>query len=140
MVDAWFDDCYEVDEMISFEELYGIHVISGFENTIDKFGFSAVKFILDGKTYMAVCDPDDGWRSSLGCIVKTEDKCATNLPNIIVEIRKADDKDLSGIVFIIRDNRYSARPFIWLGTLWTDSWYPSCEMRYIPENIVELRQ
>lgn len=134
----WFDDYYNESDKIPFEQLYGIHILSGFEYTHDKFGFSAARFILDGETYDAVCDPDDGWRSSLGGIFSTTEKCAQNIPDIQVEIMKADDKDLYGVVFIVRDKEYSARPVIWLGTDHNDAWYPYCVHRYEPENFVKL--
>jgi hypothetical protein len=52
---------------IELENLIGEHLLSGVDNIqVDETEpIDAILFILDGVTYMAIEDPDDGYRSML---------------------------------------------------------------------------
>ena len=135
MIDFW--DAYDT-EGIPFKDLYGIHILSGCEYSFDKNGFSSLKFILDETTYEAVEDPHDGYRSSLGGVYRTTENCKLNIPDIKVEIMKCPEDDLDGIQFVVRENDYSARNVITIGTDHYDAWYPCAVMNFSPENFVRL--
>ena len=133
----FFSDAYDT-EGIPFKDLYGIHTLSGCDYSFDKNGFSSMRFILDGNTYEAVEDPNDGYRSTLGGVYRTTEYCARNIPDIKVEIMKCPDNDLDGIQFVVRDNDYSARSVIVIGTNYHDGYYPYAVMNFEPENFIRL--
>ena len=63
--------------MLNLSDLVGAHVLSGIETGVRAFDDSFwcetsnyIKFTLDGITYMAVEDPDDGYRSYMGEILQ----------------------------------------------------------------------
>lgn len=135
---------YENKESIPFRAFKGKHILGGVSYGNDKNGFSMTQFILDGVSYDAVCDPDDGYRSSLGGVYLSEEQCPKNLPNIRVEIKETgpdlkNGTDIDGIVFIIDDKRKPRKPILLIGTDHNDNWYPSCVMNYTPENLVEVQ-
>ena len=134
-----FSDAYDT-EGIPFKDLYGIYTLSGCEYSFDKNGFSSMRFILDGNTYEAVRDPEDGYRSSLGGIYRTTENCVQNIPDVEVEIMECPESNLNGIQFVVREDGYSARIVITVVTDHYDSWYPCAVMNFAPENFVELRR
>jgi len=69
----------------------GKHKLSGVDRLFDyrnldlRFGPTDVfRFVLDGKTYTAVEDPEDGWRSALQELYISDDPVANQFPPIEV--------------------------------------------------------
>lgn len=150
------NDCYNYydfeqihkKDLVEKDSLIGEHIISGCEYTNDSLGFRAMIFILDGQTYLATCDPDDGYRSYLGGFFKTERQCHKNLPDIHIEIQHQvkreiisayERRDYKGYGFIIKDPRFKEDILIELGTDYSEDYYPTCVMHYMPENIKEVQ-
>lgn len=92
-------------------------------------------FTLNGTTYEAVCDEDDGYRSYLEClkIVDTIPK-QYDVPVLIVYVDDAHDTRIE-----ITDVR-NGELVLEVGTKDLDDYYPSYLFRYTPENIYENKE
>lgn len=128
-------------------DLVGIHLMTGIETgTVKRENWwskeeddcNYVKFRLDGVTYMAVEDPDDGYRSMCRNLEVVDEECRTKLPNILIECKMRDDihdsiwgtqkNDI--LEFYDTNNK---QMFMAVGTGDTDDWYPYFNFEYIPE-------
>ena len=117
----------------------GEHVLSGFEYTSDDYGYEACVFIIDGKTYIAVEDEHDGYRSTLDGVFETTRKCANNV-NIKICIEYCPgDIHFDGYVFKIHDKRFKEATLAEIGTDFSNWYYPCCVMSYRPENIEHIQ-
>ena len=134
----YFDDCYSNGK--PYKDFIGEHILGGAEYIIDKNGFSGLRFMLDGESYDVLTDPHDGYRSSCSDVFAAEKECSKNLPNVKVIVKETgpDIKnctDVTGLVFIIKDDRKPRKPILLFGTDWYDNWYPYSVQEYTPENL-----
>ena len=120
---------------MELKDLVGKHVLKGVKRSFvveDGESCEALLFNLDGNTYAAVEDPDDGYRSYLSELrVLPSCACAQNIPDIEVfcMMDEGDDRD----VLEMRDIA-NAKIVLRIGTEDTDDYYPYCVMEYSPEN------
>lgn len=94
---------------------------------------NSVLFILDGVTYQAIEDPDDGYRSRLNEIFITDLECSKFSPHIVkakYRIESFYKHDIIDFYDIITE-----KPVMTIGTCYIDDYYPSCEMHFTPENL-----
>lgn len=123
---------------MELKSLVGKHVLSGIErgvkNVNDYWNTEGeyIRFCLDGVTYDAVEDPDDGYRSWLRELEVVKDVPKIKLPDCPV-ICEMSDKDETAIL-IIRD-AISKKRVLSIGTDYRDDWYPVCVFNYNPENL-----
>ncbi|MGV2866396.1 hypothetical protein [Achromobacter sp. AGC39] len=90
-------------------------------------------FVLDGQTYVAQEDPDDGYRSMLRDI-RLDPECP--VPNRFEPVRVRCVRDQSPSEDIIHFiNRETRREILTLGTSRSDNYYPSFVARFTPENL-----
>jgi hypothetical protein len=130
-------------------DLVGIHLMTGIETgTVKRENWwskeeddcNYVKFRLDGITYMAVEDPDDGYRSMCRNLEVVDEECRTKLPDILVECKMRDDEhdDIWGteendiLEFYDTDNK---QMFMAVGTGNTNDYYPYFVFEYMPEEL-----
>lgn len=125
--------------MLNLSDLVGAHVLSGIETGVRAFDDSFwcetsnyIKFTLDGITYMAVEDPDDGYRSYMGEILQVDETCRIRIPDVAVLCSMKDEIDHDILVF--RD-AINGEIVLEVGTDYTDSYYPYCVMNYHPEKL-----
>lgn len=128
-------------------DLVGIHLMTGIETgTVKRENWwskeeddcNYVKFRLDGITYMAVEDPDDGYRSMCRNLEVVDEECRTKLPDILVECKMRDDEhdDIWGteendiLEFYDVSNK---QMFMAVGTGNTNDYYPYFAFEYTPE-------
>jgi hypothetical protein len=119
------------------EDLVGLHEISGVDITtmeIKLYGdyedINVVRFVLDGKTYKAIEDPKDGYRSYLDEIEVCDEVVWNNFPPQKV-MGKMKDEHI--IVFI---DVFTDKVVLELGTQHIeDNYYPYCVMYWYPENL-----
>lgn len=129
---------------MQLKNLVGDHVFSGIETGTRKFEHewggpderNYVKFILDGVTYMAVEDPDDGYRSYMEELKIVDEPCKTKLPDIPVRCEHVS----SGLYNCTNDllefyDKTNNKLFLVIGTENTDDYYPYCLFKYEPENL-----
>lgn len=132
---------------MKLSELVGTHVMTGVETgTVqikdwrDKFfeNCNYVKFKLDGVTYMAVEDPDDGYRSCCRDLEIVDERCRISLPQILVECKMRgnsyygfNSKEINDILeFYDAGNN---QMFMAVGTGNTEDYYPYFVFEYKPE-------
>jgi hypothetical protein len=127
---------------MTLEDLKGNHILSGIEvgtRKIKVFSWEEdcnyIKFILDGTTYLAVENPDDGYRSYMEELQIVDEKCEVKLPDIEVcchmrENGKYEENDI--LVFI---DSVNGEEILVIGTGNTDDYYPYCVMEYSPEKM-----
>ena len=125
------------------EDLVGNHVLSGVElgtKKVDVYGWyvdsNFAKFTLDGVTYLALENPDDGYRSYMEELQVVEETCAVRLPDVKVRCHMRDFK-CSGqtddvLSFVDVEN---GKEFLAIGTENTEDYYPYCVFEYTPENM-----
>jgi len=133
------------------KNLLGRHILSGVEMGVvpkseDDYwdrDAESISFVLDGKTYMAIEDPSDGYRSYSGDIVEVSDK--VKLKNTFapheVDITHKDryEEEDDGWnrrcdIYIFTDI-LTGKVIMEIGTDNTNDYYPSCVMYFNPENL-----
>lgn len=127
-------------------DLVGTHIMTGIETGTVKIkswwsgendNCNYVKFELDGITYMAVEDPDDGYRSCCRELKMVDEECKISLPGIFVECKMRDDfPEIYGIeendileFYDVGNNQM----FMAVGTGNTNDYYPYFVFEYTPE-------
>jgi hypothetical protein len=120
----------------------GNHVLSGFDNTIEKEQndswsdtFQVVKFVLDGKTYKASEDPADGYRSYLNDLIIINEKITNTFPphDVIGKMIADNPSQINDIIEFI--DILTNKTVLEIGTADTDDYYPYCVMKWSPENL-----
>ena len=95
-----------------------------------------ISFTLDGITFTAIEDPDDGYRSYLmdGLDI-SEKKCTNTFPPVDVVCRMVEQDKYWGecSVLVFEDVRTHKRVLA-IGTAYTDDHRPCCAMEYHPGN------
>ena len=127
---------------ICFENLCGKHTFSGCELTSEDIEcFYGVEncgiclFTLDGVTYKAIEDPDDGYRSYCRDLRISEQPPRYCFPAIEVVCSMMEDKNYErNDVLVVRDEE-NGKVILRVGTRNTDDYYPYCWFEYTPENM-----
>lgn len=124
----------------NFEALVGEHIMTGIElGQINRKPFGDIevivgcaKFTLDGVTYIAIENPDDGYRSWIEALETTDEPCKYKLPDTRV-VCTIDPCSTSRILNFI--DAVNGETFLRIGTAYYDDWYPYCVFDYTPENL-----
>jgi hypothetical protein len=123
----------KVGTFVNMEDLSGIHMISGVDYDDDNNDdASSILFILDGITYKAKEDPSDGYRSYMGYIQIVDTPVRYRFEPIEVDIIYTNKEEYVGLFFI---DVISKKKILELATDYSDDYYPSCVMSWLPENI-----
>lgn len=128
---------------ITLESLCGKHIFSGCELTTETikgyFGEEQCNiclFLLDGITYIAIENPDDGYRSYCEDLKISEKTPRYTFPGIEVLCSMMENEDCqNNNVLVIRDVA-NGKTILEVGTKNYDDWYPYCHFSYTPENMV----
>ena len=119
---------------IKFEDLIGLHKLSGVDrlDTTHKYGIAQVfRFVLDGKTYAATEDPDDGYRSSMDTFDVIEAKVADRFSPVKVMCTVDDNQNYLLIMTDVKSQLEVLR----VGTENTDDYYPWFVAEWLPQNL-----
>lgn len=127
---------------MELKDLVGKHILSGVETGVlaRKYDFwedecNYIKFTLDGVTYLAIENPDDGYRSYMNELEVSEEPCKIKLPNIeVVCTMMGDTKYESNDVLQFVDV-LSGKEIMSVGTENYNDYYPYCHLEYHPENM-----
>jgi hypothetical protein len=124
---------------VELKDLVGLHMLSGVEGHYGRWpelledtfrDSNAISFILDGVTYTAIEDPDDGWRSTMKAIlVDIQNVSNTFQPVQVLCVMDDDDP------FIRVFDTKTQEVVLEVGTEWPDSYYPEFVARWYPENL-----
>lgn len=119
---------------VSLESLVGEHRLSGVDMGSRKVSgeeCNTISFTLDGKTYTATEDPNDGYRSSMGSLIVTKEKCKNNFaPQRVVAHYINGSHDTLEVI----DCKTGA-VVLRVGTDNSDDYYPSFVAEFTPENM-----
>lgn len=129
---------------MELKDLCGQHVLQGVDYNItytrETWDGSAedvtgVLFRLDGVSYLAIEDPDDGWRSRCEELVVVETIPRHTIPDAQVVCSMMEDSLLErNDVLVVRDSQ-TGEIVLEVGTMNWDDWYPYCHFEYRPENL-----
>ena len=127
---------------MELNDLIGNHVLTGIEygQKIVRQHFceencNYVKFTIDGITYMALEDPDDGYRSYMNELEIVEEPCKIKLPNILVCCHMKGDGEWAKNDILIFVDIENGKTILEIGTENYDDFYPYCVLNYYPENM-----
>ena len=119
---------------MELKDLIGLHELSGVDTTIEGDA-EVVRFVLDGKTYKATEDPNDGYRSYLKELEVTDEVTSNNFPpQKVLGKMKGDDTHLVHDIIQFIDV-ITSKIVLEVGTDESDSYYPYCVLYWSPENL-----
>lgn len=133
------------NETVEPKSLVGSHRLSGVDEinrVYERYGefrdCQCINFVLDGVTYTAIENPDDGYRSSLDKIIISEDGVINTFEPIDVlvsynESGRASYSSQSNIIEF-RDI-VNGKIVMSIGTDNTDDYYPVFIAEWMPENL-----
>lgn len=125
--------------MTELKDLVGEHILTGvdmsqlapgevgYNNSYD--ASQCINFVLDGVTYTAIEDPDDGYRSSMADLIVSDHKVTNTFDGVRVVGRIAYD---NVIEFTAVEN---GKKVLSVGTDESDGYYPSFVAYWQPENL-----
>lgn len=126
---------------MELKDFTGKHFLSGFDTTSipnwdnadqDYDGSIIARFVVDGVTYNAIENPDDGLRSFLDEIVITNEEVTNSFPPQEVIGHMVGDDRMYVIEFI---DVVTGKTVLGIGTDHTDDLYPFCVMNWFPQNL-----
>lgn len=130
--------------LMELKKLKGKHIFTGVELGSTKVqsyedgpfeNANYVKFELDDITYIAVEDPDDGYRSYMKELSISKESIKYKIPSLLVTCiyeAKNDGYTCDILRFVDVEN---GETFLRIGTADTDDYYPYCVFEYKPENL-----
>jgi len=128
-------------ESVGFTELLGPCTLSGVDcitQSVKSYmgeGYddcNVLNFIIDGRTYSAVEDPDDGYRSELGYLIRTDFALTNNFPGVAVRGRMRDGKTEVLEFYDVETKKL----VLAVGTNMDDDYYPEFVGEFYPENMI----
>ena len=130
-------------EIIGLRELTGRHILSGVDmNTSEATkAYSpdscAVNFVLDGVTYTALEDPDDGYRSLLLGVFKniTSVKYTFQPCQVVCSTASTSYDPNSPDILVMRDS-VTGEIVLSVGTDYSEDYYPTFVYYWNPKNLV----
>ena len=131
---------------IEMDKLLGIHLLSGVETDYIKFKdpesytdqdqVNVIRFILDDVSYMAVEDPEDGYRSCMGRIfIGFEVKNVFDPIEVICVKKEEKEGDRCDILQMV--NPLISKVIVEFGTDHSDDYYPSFVSSFSPRYLTE---
>lgn len=128
---------------IPFKDLVGYHLLSGVDmgivqETDYNDGYEdaeAITFVLDGKTYIAVQDPEDGYRSSLRYLKETDAKVVNQFTPCLVRVQELGKDEEGGNCDLLQMiDTGTDKIVLEVGTTYFGE-YPNWVGNFCPENI-----
>lgn len=130
-------------DAVKLESLTGKHLLSGaFFDAVHEPQYEGgsseecqvLRFTLDGQNYEAVEDPEDGYRSALKEIRKSEVAPATMFPAVEV-VGEISDSEYGGEDCILQFKTSAGKIVMEIGTCDIDDYYPGFVALFRPENL-----
>ena len=123
---------------MQLKDLIGAHTLSGVETgdmIVDGTQSEYVKFTLDGVHYLAVKDPDDGYRSHCEELEVSEEPPRFTFPPHQVDCVMMGDDEWGRHDVLSMTDIVTGETVLEVGTMNYDDWYPVCHFYYAPENL-----
>lgn len=131
-------------ETVELSSLIGKHKLTGVDfqtEEIRTYEWSSlencevVRFTLDGKTYLAVQDPSDGYRSCMQHCIITKEKPKNKFKAVeVFGIMKPEGYNKSEVIQFY--DTETAKVVLEIGTDNSDDYYPSWVAYWNPENLI----
>ena len=129
------------EEVVTLESLVGQHTLTGvdFETQTFNNGYrdeycQVVNFVLDGETYTASEDPDDGYRSCMREIKKSNNVVKNMFASCnVIGTMRVPDYGTSEIIDLT--DSITRKVVLSVGTENTDDYYPMWVADFTPENM-----
>jgi hypothetical protein len=132
-----------VSREVEFSELVGLHELTGVDREneeVARWGdeyepCEVVRFVLDGKTYTALENPSDGYRSGMRSFVESDATVKNTFPAVrVMAIYKTKEGytecDILDLVDVV-----TGLTVLSVGTNNSDDYYPSFVGTFNPENM-----
>lgn len=130
------------EQTVYLDSLVGMHELSGCDLSVEKvenYGVTedanVIRFTLDGKTYTAVEDPTDGYRSCLEKIFVEDVSLNNKFPAVKVLARKKASDTWSNNDTLELIDVLTGKVVLEVGTDNHDDYYPSFVGSFSPENM-----
>jgi hypothetical protein len=129
---------------MELKDLVGEHELSGVDVTHEEVEswngtekVEVVRFVLDGVTYKAVEDPDDGYRSRCDELIVCDEKISNIfVPHKVICKMAPDDSDgYDNKDVLIMYDAVTKALVLEIGTGNTDDYYPYCVLNWFPEGL-----
>ena len=128
---------------MELKDLVGKHVLTGVDmdnKSIQQYGdyfedCEVINFVLDGKTYSAVEDPSDGYRSCMKEIIESVEPIKNTFPGQEILARMRDDSDYGKNEILDCIDVKTGKIVLSVGTESTDDYYPLFIGVFTPENM-----
>lgn len=125
---------------MELKDLVGKHVLTGVDREtkpVECYGVRSdadvFTFTLDGVTYAAIEDPDDGYRSCMKEIIPVAGPTKNVFPGCEV-MCSVQDPDAEHTILELTDTT-TGKVVLAVGTDWGDQWYPYFVNEWNPENM-----
>jgi len=127
----------ELNELLGPHKLTGVDMNNESLNTYGSYfeDCQVINFVLDGKTYTATEDPNDGYRSNMRDIVKSKYNVKNKFPpcKVLGVMREKDEHHSHDILDLI--DVKTNKVVLSVGTEDTDDYYPTWVGIFTPENM-----
>lgn len=127
---------------MELKDLVGIHDLSGVDTTVEKVkiwssyeNVEVVRFVLDGITYKAIENPDDGYRSLCKELLVCNEAVSNKFPP--QKVRGSVKGNTSGNMHDVIQfyDLISHKLVLEVGTNYVDDYYPCWVMGWYPQNL-----
>lgn len=122
---------------MKLKDFVGFHILNGVRRgrLCDGEETNFIAFRLDGVTFLAVEDPDDGYRSYCKELVIDNNIEVTIIPNTeVLCVMMPDSYYVRNDVLLMIDTK-TRSCVLEVGTRDTEDYYPYCVMSWHPENL-----
>lgn len=114
---------------VKLEDLVGEHLLSGVDEVGGTEEANVINFTLDGLTFTAMEDPEDGWRSSMESLTVRAEPTTNSFPPVKV-VGQMKKKEVLILVDMV-----TGKTVLEVGTDDADDWYPAFVSSFMPENM-----
>jgi len=125
-----------MSDKISLDDLVGPHVLTGVDTDSRESTHrmaDSISFTLDGQTYLAVEDPDDGYRSTMDYIARVDEPILNQFATGVKILARMSPHNSENILELL--NAETGKTILRVGTDNIDDYYPCWVAEYNPENL-----
>jgi len=114
---------------MDYQDLFGLRVLTG----ADPLN-GVLCFELDGKQYQATEDESDGYRSYLESVIELLGPCQNRFAAEPVNVVEGAE-GYTGFEGFSAISVRTGKPVLVVGTEYSDDYYPSCILSFLPQNL-----
>lgn len=125
----------ELNELVGMHQLTGVDLDNASIKTWgDNFeNCQVINFVLDGQTYTATEDPEDGYRSCMREIVASDHEVKNKFSCEVLGKMREDKYEKNDVLELI--DAITGKVVLSVGTGNTDDYYPYWVAEFTPENM-----